>query len=77
MDYRQADPAGWYWYRGPLADQAMVVHVYDVGKLFYTGPWPDGHTVRLERSFGEWAGPLEPPDQERPGTARKGQPKGK
>jgi hypothetical protein len=54
--------SGWFWYRGPLSeDQPMVVHVYDVGKIFYTGPWPDGHTVRLERSFGEWAGPLEPP----------------
>jgi hypothetical protein len=46
--------AGWYWYRGPLSeDQPMVVHVFDVGRIFYSGPWPDGRTVRLERSFGE------------------------
>jgi hypothetical protein len=58
--------AGWYWYRGPLLsdpdDEPIVVKVYDVGKLFYAGPWPDGRTsVRLDLAFGEWAGPIKPP----------------
>ena len=43
-------------------DEPIVVKVYDVGKLFYAGPWPDGRSsVRIELAFGEWAGPLKAP----------------
>ena len=54
--------AGWYWYRGTLSfDQPIVVHIYDVARLFYAGPWPTGITLRLEDCDGEWAGPIEVP----------------
>jgi hypothetical protein len=54
--------AGWYWYKGPLSDdQPKVILVYDVGRILYAGPWPDGKTIRMERASGEWAGPFKPP----------------
>lgn len=52
---------GWYWWREWLVDRwiVRVVQVVDYAHTQYT--LGHGHVKRLN---GEWAGPLEPPQDE-------------
>jgi hypothetical protein len=53
--------AGWYWFRG-LAHEAdpFIVQVDEVGQF----QWPDGGFQEVTLAKGEWAGPLQLPEEE-------------
>ena len=51
--------AGWYWFRG-LAYEAdpFIVQIDEVGQF----QWPDGVFQEVTLAKGEWAGPLQLPE---------------
>ncbi len=52
--------AGWYWYRGLGEDSdPLVVQVDEAGYL----QWPDGGFSEAQQTDGQWAGPLDPPEE--------------
>ncbi len=53
--------AGWYWYRG-LAHEAdpFIVQVDEVGQF----QWPDGGYQEVGLAKGEWAGPIQLPEDQ-------------
>jgi len=65
VDYRwtkgKPTEAGWYWFRG-LAHEAdpFIVQVDEVGQF----QWPDGGFQEVTLAKGEWAGPIQPPEEE-------------
>jgi hypothetical protein len=52
--------AGWYWFRG-LAHEAdpFIVEVDSSGQF----RWPDGGFQEVQLARGEWAGPIEEPEE--------------
>lgn len=61
--WRKTKPteAGWYWFRGPAHEaDAFIVQVDEVGK----SQWPDGGYQEVKLTNGEWAGPIELPEEE-------------
>lgn len=61
--WRKTKPteAGWYWFRGPAHEaDAFIVQVDEVGQF----QWPDGGYQEVKLTNGEWAGPIELPDEE-------------
>ncbi len=51
---------GWEWYRGIGEDSdPLVVLVDEAGYL----QWPDGGFSEAAQTDGQWAGPLDPPDE--------------
>ena len=65
VDYRWTESkptaARWYWFRG-LAHEAdpFIVQVDEVGQF----QWPDGGFQEVTLAKGEWAGPIQPPEEE-------------
>ena len=63
VDYRWTEgkptAAGWYWFRG-LAHEVdpFIVQVDEVGQF----QWPDGGFQEVTLAKGEWAGPIQPPE---------------
>ncbi|HSF58039.1 MAG TPA: hypothetical protein VLD83_08210 [Candidatus Binatia bacterium] len=51
---------GWYWFRG-LAHEAdpFIVLVDQTGEF----QWPDGGFQEVSLANGEWAGPIEEPEE--------------
>ncbi len=51
---------GWYWFRG-LAHESdpFIVLVDQTGEF----QWPDGGFQEVTLARGEWAGPIEEPDE--------------
>jgi hypothetical protein len=61
--WRKTKPteAGWYWFRGPAHEaDAFIVQVDEVGQF----QWPDGGYQEVKLANGEWAGPIELPEEE-------------
>ena len=53
--------AGWYWYRGQSQEEdPFIVQVDEVGQF----QWPDGGFQEATLTKGEWAGPIEEPEEE-------------
>jgi hypothetical protein len=51
---------GWYWYRGPAGEaDPLIVQVDEAGQF----QWPDGAFQEVSLTKGEWAGPIEPPEE--------------
>ena len=51
--------AGWYWYRGRShEEEPLIVQVDHAGQF----QWPDGGFQEVTLTKGEWAGPIEPPE---------------
>jgi hypothetical protein len=51
--------AGWYWYRGQAhEEEPFIVQVDRAGQF----QWPDGGFQEVTLAKGEWAGPIEPPE---------------
>jgi hypothetical protein len=57
---KKPSTAGWYWFRG-LAHEAdpFIVQVDGVGQF----QWPDGGYQEVTLAKGEWAGPIEEPNE--------------
>jgi hypothetical protein len=52
--------AGWYWFRGQLGEgEAFIVYVDEVGQF----QWPDGGFQEVSLAKGQWAGPIEAPEE--------------
>lgn len=52
--------AGWYWFRGPAHEaDPFIVQVDEVGQF----QWPDGGFQEVMLAKGEWAGPIQPPEE--------------
>jgi len=52
--------AGWYWFRGQAHEaDAFIVLVDEAGQF----QWPDGGFQEVLLAKGEWAGPIEEPDE--------------
>jgi hypothetical protein len=52
--------AGWYWWRGIEEDtEPLIVFVDNVGYF----QWPDGMSQEVGLTKGEWAGPIQPPNE--------------
>ena len=51
---------GWYWFRG-LAHEAdpFIVLIDQAGEF----QWPDGGFQEVTLAHGEWAGPIEEPEE--------------
>src|SRR5512146_2490380 len=53
--------AGWYWRRGTYRDPSpIIVEVDEAGDF----QWPDGSFDDVKVTGGEWAGPLDPPEDQ-------------
>jgi hypothetical protein len=53
--------AGWYWFRGEAhEDDPFIVQVDEVGQF----QWPDGGYQEVKLAKGEWAGPIQLPEEE-------------
>jgi hypothetical protein len=51
---------GWYWYRGELHEaDPFIVQVDEAGQF----QWPDGGYQEVSLAKGEWAGPIEEPNE--------------
>ncbi len=51
---------GWYWHRGLDEDSdPLIVLVDDAVYL----QWPDGGFSEAAHTDGQWAGPIEPPEE--------------
>lgn len=50
---------GWYWYRGPGEGGDLLIVLVDEAGYFQ---WPDGGFSEAEHTDGDWAGPLDPPE---------------
>ena len=55
------DRAGWYWFRGEAHedDDPFIVQIDEAGQF----QWPDGGYQEVTLAKGEWAGPIEEPEQ--------------
>ena len=52
--------AGWYWFRGQAHEaDPFIVQVDEVGQF----QWPDGGYQEVKLAKGEWAGPIEMPEE--------------
>ena len=51
--------AGWYWRRGTYRDPSPIIVEVDEAGYFQ---WPDGSFDDVKATGGEWAGPLDPPE---------------
>ncbi len=57
---RKPTVPGWYWYRGEAHEaDPFIVQVDEVGHF----QWPDGGFQKVTLTHGEWAGPIEPPEE--------------
>jgi hypothetical protein len=55
--------AGRYWYRGQAHEaDPFIVQIDDVGQF----QWPDGGFQEVSLAHGEWAGPIELPEDSEP-----------
>jgi hypothetical protein len=62
LTWTKAQPteAGWYWYRGEAHEaDPFIVLVDELGQF----QWPDGGFQEVTFVKGEWAGPIEPPEE--------------
>ena len=51
--------AGWYWFRGPAHEaDSFIVQIDEVGQF----QWPDGGFQEVTLTKGEWAGPIQQPE---------------
>ena len=51
--------AGWYWYRGQThEEEPLIVQVDHAGQF----QWPDGGFQEVTLTKGEWAGPIDLPE---------------
>lgn len=50
---------GWYWYRGEAHEADPLIVLVDETGAFQ---WPDGGYQEAGLARGEWAGPIEPPE---------------
>jgi hypothetical protein len=51
---------GWYWFRGPAHEaDAFIVLVDQTGEF----QWPDGGFQEVSLANGEWAGPIDEPEE--------------
>ncbi|MBI5855657.1 MAG: hypothetical protein HZB35_10620 [Nitrospirae bacterium] len=51
---------GWYWYRGQAHEaDPFIVQVDEVGQF----QWPDGGYQEVKLAKGEWAGPIQLPEE--------------
>ena len=54
------DKAGWYWFRGEAhEDDPFIVQIDAAGQF----QWPDGGYQEVTLAKGEWAGPIEEPEE--------------
>lgn len=51
--------AGWYWYRGCGEETDLLIVQIDEAGYFQ---WPDGGFSEARLTDGQWAGPLDPPE---------------
>lgn len=52
--------AGWYWFRGEAGEtEPFIVLVDEAGQF----QWPDGAFQEVALAHGEWAGPIEEPEE--------------
>jgi hypothetical protein len=52
--------AGWYWFRGSAHEaDPFIVEVDEVGQF----QWPDGGFQEVTLAKGEWAGPIQLPEE--------------
>ncbi len=52
--------AGWYWFRGEAHEaDPFIVQVDEVGQF----QWPDGGYQEVKLAKGEWAGPIQLPEE--------------
>ncbi len=51
---------GWYWYRGPVEESDPLIVLVDEAGYFQ---WPDGGFQEVVFTKGEWAGPIELPEE--------------
>jgi hypothetical protein len=52
--------AGWYWFRGSANEaDPFIVQVDEVGHF----RWPDGGFQEVTLAKGEWAGPIQLPEE--------------
>jgi hypothetical protein len=52
--------AGCYWFRGPAHEaDPFIVQVDEVGQF----QWPDGGFQEVPLAKGEWAGPIQQPEE--------------
>jgi hypothetical protein len=52
--------AGWYWFRGLVHEaDPFIVEVDSSGQF----RWPDGGFQEVQLARGEWAGPIEEPEE--------------
>ena len=50
---------GWYWFRGEAHEaDPFIVQVDDAGQF----QWPDGGYQEVKLAKGEWAGPIQLPE---------------
>ncbi len=49
---------GWYWFRGQAHESEPFIVEIDVAGQFQ---WPDGGYQEVALAKGEWAGPIEEP----------------
>ncbi len=57
---RKPTESGWYWYRGEAHEaDPFIVQVDEVGHF----QWPDGSFQEVTLAHGEWAGPIELPEE--------------
>jgi hypothetical protein len=58
--FEKPQAAGWYWYRGAVEEaEPFVVQVDEVGYF----QWPDGEFQDARLTKGQWAGPIEFPEE--------------
>jgi hypothetical protein len=52
--------SGWYWFRGETREaEPFIVLVDEAGQF----QWPDGGFQEVRLAHGEWAGPIEQPEE--------------
>ena len=66
MPYRWSTNApirpGWYWFRGQAHEADSFIVLVDAAGQFQ---WPDGGFQEVSLAKGEWAGPIEEPEESR------------
>lgn len=51
---------GWYWFRGQAHEADPFIVLVDEARQFQ---WPDGGFQEVLLAKGEWAGPIEEPEE--------------
>ncbi len=51
---------GWYWYRGAVEEADPLIVWVDASGCFQ---WPDGEYQEATFTKGQWAGPIEQPEE--------------